>query len=71
MKSQKRAMRRHHTKRLKAKRNHYNNIGAGGMVALGIVYRTPCLCSCWMCGNQRQYHGMHIQERRASAMYFL
>ncbi|KLE46534.1 hypothetical protein YA13_12130 [Klebsiella aerogenes] len=71
MKSKKRAVRRHHARRLKAKRIHYNNAGAGGLVAAGIVYQTPCLCSCWMCGNQRKHHGMHIKERRARAMYSL
>lgn len=69
MKSQKRAVRRHHARRLKAKRTRYHNAGAGGEKAVGIVYQTPCLCSCWMCGNQRKHHGIRIQERRDRAMY--
>lgn len=69
MKSTKRALRRHHAKRLKSRREHFSNAGDKGSVALGVVYHTPCLCSCWMCGNQRKHHGMYIQERRARAMY--
>jgi len=71
MKSKKRAVRRHHTARLKAKRMHYYNAAPGGLNSIRIVYQTPCLCSCWMCGNQSKHHGMHIQERRARAMYSL
>lgn len=69
MKSKKRAVRRHHAARLKAKRMYYYNAAAGGLAAVGIVYQTPCLCSCWMCGNQRKHHGMPIQERKARALY--
>lgn len=69
MKSQKRALRRHHAARLKTKRSHYYNAGAGGPVAFGKVYHTPCLCSCWMCGNQRKHHGAGMQERRSRELY--
>ncbi|TLV16728.1 hypothetical protein FE839_12960 [Klebsiella indica] len=67
MKSQKRALRRHHAARLKSKRRHYRNAYSGGPVAFGKVYHTPCPCSCWMCGHQRRYHGMGRQEIKARA----
>ncbi|WP_308366121.1 MULTISPECIES: hypothetical protein [unclassified Microbulbifer] len=57
----KRALRRHHRARLKAKRLYYY----GGYIGtlrpqqrrrhLGILARTAKLCSCWICGNPRRY----------------
>nr|DAM71974.1 MAG TPA: hypothetical protein [Caudoviricetes sp.] len=32
---------------------------------VGKIYCTPCACSCYLCGNQRIYHGVNIQEQRA------
>ena len=37
---------------------------------VGLYGTTPCLCSCWMCGNPRRWqgnsrHGLTIQERKA------
>lgn len=64
-----RAERRHHMWRMKANRRTDWNIGNGGPRALGQHYRTPCNCSCWMCGHQRQGHGMNMQELRARARY--
>jgi len=32
--------------------------------ALGILRKTRKPCSCWMCGNRRQYDGITIQEMR-------
>ena len=61
-----RSERRHHARRLKAKRCRYNNSGDGSPAAVGMVARTPCLCSCWMCGHQREHHGPNMQERRAA-----
>ncbi|MBL5966442.1 hypothetical protein FCH31_06835 [Lelliottia amnigena] len=57
-----RAERRHHERRLKAIRSHYNNAGNRSPAHIGSVYQTPCTCSCWMCGNQRHHHGMSRQE---------
>ncbi len=31
---------------------------------LGILRKTRKRCSCWMCGNRRQYEGLTIQELR-------
>ena len=33
---------------------------------VGMYAETPKVCSCWMCGNPRRYHGeLSMQERRA------
>lgn len=37
---------------------------------VGLYGTTPCLCSCWMCGNPRRWqgnsrHGLTMQERKA------
>ncbi|EOK4394870.1 hypothetical protein ACM5YS_004696 [Escherichia coli] len=47
----------------------YSNAGDGNAAAIGMVARTPCLCSCWMCGHQRQHYGQSMQERRARLRY--
>ncbi|EAM1616367.1 hypothetical protein EU642_22290 [Salmonella enterica] len=61
-----RALRRHHMARLKRKRSTYHNRGAGTPTGVGMVYRTPCCCSCYMCGHRRRYEGMSMQELKAS-----
>ncbi|CAM3233468.1 hypothetical protein ABLA30_14410 [Xenorhabdus nematophila] len=55
--------------RLKAKRSKYNN--AGGQpdkTSVCICYRTPCLCSCWMCANHRDVFGMSINKIGSSIL---
>jgi len=48
-----RSIRRHHRERLKKKRqNYYTAAGS-----LHIVEDTPCVCSCYMCGNLRKSTG--------------
>lgn len=69
MKNHSRPWRRHHAARLKRKRSHYFNAGDRSPVAIGSCYQTPCLCSCWMCGNQRKHFGMGMQELKARAKY--
>lgn len=32
---------------------------------IGRVATTPCSCSCWMCGHQRQGHGLTHSEKVA------
>ncbi len=64
-----RAERRNHERRLKSARKHYNNAGSRSQAHIGIVYHTPCTCSCYMCGHQRQVHGQAIQEVRARQRY--
>ena len=67
----KRALRRHHRKRLKRKRAGYwygadENSGPLTRRHLGIALATPAPCSCWMCGNPRRYFGEKtVQEKRA------
>ncbi|CAB5644831.1 MULTISPECIES: hypothetical protein [Providencia] len=58
------AIRRHHEKRLKSKRSKYNTAGVADKKAIGICYRTPALCGCWMCSSHRKVFGMSIKEVR-------
>jgi len=30
----------------------------------GMLRKTRCFCSCWMCGHQRKHFGVTMQERR-------
>ena len=56
MKNMKRAMRRHHTARLKKVRSfHWGRDIRQDAKELGKVIDTPTPCSCWMCGNPRRY----------------
>lgn len=58
MKDMKRALRRHHVARLKAARRfHWGRDIRHDAKSLGKAVDTPCLCSCWMCGNPRRHHG--------------
>ena len=67
--SRTRAQRRHHEQRLKAVRKHYHNANRLSPRHQGKAYHTPCLCSCWMCGHQREGHGPNMQEVRARLRY--
>ncbi|PYZ33652.1 hypothetical protein DNK77_16175 [Enterobacter cloacae complex sp.] len=62
-----RAWRRHQVYRLKSKRKKYwaVTVQIPGSTVVGKTYRTPCACSCYICGNQRINHGVNMQERRA------
>ena len=56
-----RALRRHHSRRLKRNRkNYYNRILTPRQ--LGMAVTTPQVCSCWACGNQRILDGETRQE---------
>lgn len=78
-----RALRRHHNARLKAVRSrHYhvipfatsslNKCSTSDQRRLGKALHTPCLCSCWMCGNPRHYgQGPTLAERRAAEAFRL
>lgn len=71
----KRAIRRHHRERLKAKRKRYwgypQKYYDGRLLMsaqqLSVVTRTPHPCSCRGCGNQRQFEGRTLQELRCYA----
>lgn len=66
MDNRSRAQRRHHAARLKQKRSKYNGcFSPDSGKAVGKVYKTPKLCSCWMCGNHRYWSGKTISELRA------
>lgn len=61
--SRTRAERRHHERRIKQKRRLYFHAFASMSPRMvGIIARTPTSCSCPMCGNQREHHGMSWQE---------
>lgn len=66
----KRAIRRHHYARLKAKRrNYYLSTQIDDAIAHARWANTPCPCSCWMCRNPRHSAGsialrLTMQERR-------
>ena len=64
-----RAERRRHARRIKANRKKYYMVGDGSPAVVGIEARTPCLCSCWMCNNQRKRLGQSIKEQRDRALY--
>lgn len=66
-----RALRRHHRARLKKARKLYWGRGLRAEFGsdwtprtFGMVLKTPCLCSCPMCGHYRATEGRTIQERR-------
>jgi len=66
-KNLKRAFRRHHSFRVKQnyKRKIYW-LDKSNERMVGIVSKTPRLCSCWMCGNSRKYFGeISSQEKKA------
>jgi len=71
MKSQKRALRRHHAARRKrwAQRELSHMLdghhGRRRLKFIGMLADTPKLCSCWMCGSPRRYFGeLPYQELR-------
>lgn len=71
-----RALRRHHRQRVKNNRKKYWTVfpHEESPKRLGIITTTPCICSCWMCGNPRKYYknskaGMKTSEiRKMEAM---
>lgn len=71
MKDTRRALRRHHRRRLIARAVRiYRRLALHGWSEEEIVMRAVRLhnnlqgCSCWMCGHQRKWFGPTIQERR-------
>lgn len=71
-----RALRRHHRQRVKNNRKKYWTVfpHEESPKRLGIITTTPCICSCWMCGNPRKFYknskaGMKTSEiRKMEAM---
>lgn len=69
--SQKRSLRRHHDQRKKAwvRKNlthYFYDLAVLPADRVGRYAKTPKVCSCFMCGNPRHYHGgPTLQERRA------
>jgi hypothetical protein len=61
-----RALRRHHTARLKSNRRQWWGQTLDKK-QLGKVVDTPTPCSCSMCANRRHLEGETIQERKHHA----
>ena len=64
----KRALRRHHTQRLKRyyQRTHnwVSDKRTRDPVAAGRHFQTPHPCSCFMCGHRRRWYGLSLAERK-------
>ena len=62
----KRAERRHHNERLKAKRSKYRTmLDDATPKRVGMAVHTATRCSCYMCGNPRRHFNQKtIQELR-------
>lgn len=70
MKNVKRSIRRHHAERLKSNRKMYWGKAANSSKRLlGLCISTPCVCSCWMCGNQRKHYGASISDKKRNSIY--
>jgi len=65
------ALRRHHAQRMKTwvlrtLRHYFTEGHSFPARRVGMYSKTPKICSCFMCGNPRRFHGeLTIQERRA------
>lgn len=72
MRQSKRALRRHHLKRIKTK--WLKKVKARGQVTyasgnseekyVGMLARTPQMCSCYGCSGSRRHHGKTLKEIR-------
>lgn len=64
----KRALRRHHTQRLKRYYQRTHNWGSDKRtldpVAAGRHFQTPHPCSCFMCGHRRRWYGVSLAEQK-------
>jgi len=62
LKDTKRALRRHHRKRLlKKRKNFWGYYWQNGEICK-IVINTPTPCSCIMCGNERKYYNKKTKK---------
>ncbi|SFM71240.1 hypothetical protein SAMN04487963_3473 [Marinobacter zhejiangensis] len=70
MKDTKRALRRHHVKRIKKdRRNYWGGHARQSVKVLGKCSRTPCVCSCYLCGHKRKHFGAKFSEKRRKLQY--
>lgn len=64
----KRALRRHHTQRIKRYYQcaHYwaADRAISDPVLAGRHFQTPHPCSCFMCGHRRRWYGVSLAERK-------
>lgn len=62
-----RALRRHHTARLKKARRFYHGRDLEREPKRrGQALATPAPCSCWMCGNPRHHDGEATRQERCA-----
>ena len=77
MKNSKRAIRRHHIQRRKAKVSKYYlaQFFEDSELFKSIYHSTVTRCSCYMCGNPRKYFSGHerftMQERKNNAKWLV
>ena len=60
---------RKHTQRVRNKRKKYYVAEGRTVRHLGVVLETPTTCSCIMCGNNRNYDGCTMQEKRSAERF--
>jgi hypothetical protein len=58
-----RSERIHQAQRAKRKVANYCTAGDKSSRAIGMAAHTPCLCSCWMCGNPSRYEGDKVKYK--------
>lgn len=65
------ALRRHHYRRIKAKQLRLAYVGteSGTKRHIGISLHTPCICSCYMCGNPRRLGSVTLAELKSNLSY--
>ena len=64
-----RAERRHHRERLANNRkHHWGRDISDNPKLIGMAVTTPCICSCWMCGNpRRKLKRITLKEKQMNA----
>ena len=55
---------------MKKRRHHWGRDLMHEPEYLSMAIDTPCICSCWMCGNKRRAYGRTMQERRSDEEFF-
>ena len=70
----KRALRRHHTQRLKRYYQRAHHWGSGKrtldpVAATGRHFQTPHPCSCFMCGHRRRWYGLSLAEQKSQLCF--
>lgn len=64
-----RALRRHHARRIKNKRKDHWFTGEKTPAQLGVLAKTPAICSCIRCGNPRRQQVGSQRSRKTLQEY--